>query len=163
MNYLIVSDTHGNTRILEQLLENYKSITNTVIHLGDHARDMSRFKDNETVLYIVNGNTDPMIAEYDERVIELDGKRIFITHGHRYGVKSSYTDLIYKAEELDVQACLFGHSHVPVIFKEKGIFFMNPGSPTHPRPGDLPGYALMRIEDDGQINGMLMTYKESSI
>jgi len=165
INILVISDTHGNTNPIRQLLANYQGIVSAVVHLGDYTRDMSCFaiSDKDKDMYhIVIGNNDPLIDIYDERVITVGGIRMFITHGHRYNVKSSPDKLIYRAQELNVHACLFGHTHKPVLFTEKNIVFLNPGSPTYPYPETNRGYGLLRISEDGNLTGKLVTYKERS-
>lgn len=160
-NILVVSDTHGNSQAIGRLLENYKGLVTDVVHLGDHARDMVRFSRSESLnFHIVNGNTDPLIAGYDERIIEVAGKKIFITHGHRYNVKTNLESIIYRARELQVNACLFGHTHIQVLFAQDDIIFLNPGSPTFPGSENPRGYALLRISEENAITGKLLTYKE---
>ena len=176
-NILVMSDTHGNTKVIKQLLENYQGQVAAVVHLGDYARDMARFarQDADSALYyIVNGNTDPLVEVYDERVIEVAGKRIFITHGHRYDVKSKLDNLVYRAQELQVDACLFGHTHIAVLFTHKNIVFLNPGSLTYPSHDQERGYGLIRISEENpddsesehhemfcpNITGKLLTYRD---
>ena len=172
-NILVISDTHGNSRLISTLLTNYLKVVTTVVHLGDHARDMVRFvRDkhvdddlNKIEFHVVNGNTDPLIDIYEERVIEVAGKSIFITHGHNYDVKSNLDRLIERAQELHVDACLFGHTHIPTLFTQNGILFLNPGSATYPHPDTEKGYGLLRISEgpDGTgpvITGKLLPYKD---
>ena len=162
-NILVISDTHGNTQPIRQLLVNYQGMVSAVIHLGDYVRDMAQFatSDKDKDMYhIVIGNNDPLIDIYDERVITIGGTRMFITHGHRYHVKFSLKNLIYRAQELDVRVCLFGHTHKPVLFTENNILFLNPGSPSKPYPATDKGYALVRISEEGKVTGKLVTYKE---
>ena len=163
MNILIMSDTHGNFGTIKRLMENYKSVVSHAIHLGDHAKDMTRYSrsyDSDIVCHITNGNTDPLVEGYEERVIEIGGKRMFITHGHNYGVKSGLDRLIYKAIELKVDACLFGHTHIPELFTHGGIVFLNPGSTVYPDIDTVRSYGLLRISDEGKITGKLLNYKE---
>lgn len=166
-NILVMSDTHGNAGVIKQLLENYQGMVAAVVHLGDYARDMARYARSDkdgNMYHIVSGNTDPLVTAYDERVIEVADKKIFITHGHRYIVKSGFDNLIYRALELEVDACLFGHTHAQVLFQHAGkdgdIIFMNPGSPTYPPPDAERGYGLLRITDEGIITGKLLSYRE---
>jgi putative phosphoesterase len=70
--------------------------------------------------------------------------------------------LIYKAIELQVDACLFGHTHIPALFTHGGIIFLNPGSTVYPHTGTERGYGLLRISDEGEITGKLINYKESA-
>jgi len=162
-NILVISDTHGNSGAIGQLLQNYQGMLAAVVHLGDYARDMARYARSDkdsNIYYIVNGNTDPLVDAYDERVVEVAGKRIFITHGHRYDVKTKLDNLIYKAQELQVDACLFGHTHLATTFTQDGIVFLNPGSPTYPHPDTERGYGLLRITEEGTISAKLLTYRE---
>ncbi|MCL1998253.1 MAG: metallophosphoesterase [Turicibacter sp.] len=159
-NILVISDTHGNHSAIENLLKNYNSQISAVIHLGDHARDMARFVNySNTTIYITNGNTDPVLDIYTERVIETAGKRIFITHGHFYDVKLRLDRLVYKARELKVDACLYGHTHKAHFFTENDIFFLNPGSLSHYQAKNDRHYAILHIDDD-KVTGKILNYKE---
>jgi len=160
-----MSDTHGNTAAIQGLLSIYQNQVDAVIHLGDNAQDMQRFVStdkNSDTFYMVNGNMDSESDDIKERVVEIAGKRIFITHGHHYNVKSKLDNIIYKAQELQVNACLFGHTHNPIMFKQEGILFLNPGSLTYPCPGTERSYGLIFISEDKGINGALFSYKEAA-
>lgn len=168
-NVLVLSDTHGNTVPIHQLLKSYNGTISAVVHLGDHARDMLRFTNAEqqeyqkesqkTIEYhVTNGNTDPMVDILEERVIQLNGKQIFITHGHRYNVKTQLDSLVHRATKLKVAACLFGHTHIPTAFTQNNILFFNPGSITFPAQGTERGYGMLRISEN--ITGKLLTYRE---
>jgi len=160
---LIISDTHGNTQAIKQLVKKYHGLITAVVHLGDHSGDMLRMAGPAVKMdmcHIVSGNTDPAICTYNERVIDVADKRIFITHGHRYNVKAGLDLLIYKARELQVDACLFGHTHHQTLFTQSDIVFLNPGSPSSPHFGTDRGYGLLRISNAGVITGELLTYWE---
>ena len=161
---LVLSDTHGNSQAIEHLLEKYLEQVVAVVHLGDHSRDMARFarmQKDTSKFHIVSGNTDPLVEEYNERVIEILGKRIFITHGHLYAVKTGTDSLVRTARDLKVDACLFGHTHKQTLFVKNGIVFMNPGSPMYPQIGEERGYGLLYILDDGEISAEYFTYESS--
>ena len=162
VNILVMSDTHGNRNAVSQLLSTYLDAVSAVIHLGDHSSDISPYAKNTDVeFHIVSGNTDPTVPAYTERVIEISGKKIFITHGHKYDVKDEPDKLIYKAAELGVDAFLFGHSHKPIVFEEEGILFLNPGSTTKPAMGTESAYALLRVSAEGKIKARLHTFREN--
>ena len=162
-NILVLSDTHGYIKAVTDLIDNYKNLVTHVIHLGDNSNDMIRFKHTNPHLnfYDASGVNDPSSAQGIEQVIEIAGKKIFITHGHNYGVKTGLENIIYKAREIKVDACFFGHTHVQTSFTESGITFLNPGSPMFPAPDNPRGYALVRIAD-GEISVKLLEYKESA-
>ena len=57
----------------------------------------------------------------DEKIIEVCGKKIFITHGHFYGVKEGMQRLLYRGLELKVDIALYGHTHISNILFEEGM------------------------------------------
>jgi putative phosphoesterase len=69
-----------------------------------------------------------------ERVINLDGKRILLLHGHTRGVKFSLTAAIYAAREVGADALIFGHTHTAEHFYVDGadgegkLEVFNPGA-----------------------------------
>ena len=58
----------------------------------------------------------------------LEGKRIFICHGHNYRVKLTYELLYYRTLELKCDAALFGHTHSSYSSYDGGVLLFNPGS-----------------------------------
>ena len=62
---------------------------------------------------------------------ENQGKKIFMCHGHRYGVKYGYNSIFYRGKEVGADIVLFGHSHLPIIDEHDGLILMNPGSISH--------------------------------
>lgn len=85
-------------------------------------------------LHAVRGNND-YPAFPNEEVVEVEGVKCFLTHGHLYGVRQSYLPLRLRAEELDCSAVFFGHTHEPYEAVDHGITLLNPGalsSPTNP-------------------------------
>lgn len=161
-NILVMSDTHGDHSAVSQLLNTYLSAVTAVIHLGDHTNDIGPYAKNADIdFHIVSGNTDPTVSAYIERVIEIAGKKIFITHGHMYDVKDGYERLIDKASKLGVDICLFGHSHKHVTFSHNGIVFLNPGSTTKPAVYHEKSYALLSISAEGEIKVKPHTFREA--
>jgi len=127
-----------------------------ILHLGDCCADAElmarRFPDLN--FEWVRGNCDYSGCPYD-KLLTLGGKRIFITHGHKYNVKTDYLRLVYAAMSREADACFFGHSHEPALFYEKGILFMNPGSISQPRGMPQPSYGLAEISEGG-IEGKIV-------
>ncbi|CAK7086703.1 YfcE family phosphodiesterase [Tissierella sp. P1] len=134
MRIAVVSDTHGNNKgIIEKLSEIEKP--DILFHLGDYVTDgvaISKALGFETI--IVRGNGDHLHTEYNEdELVEIKGKKIFLTHGHKYNVQNGIVNLYYKGLELGSDIVLFGHIHVPIIEKIENMIIMNPGSPSLPR------------------------------
>lgn len=119
MKILVLSDSHSKT---------LKAIPfdqfDAVIHCGDYGTE------KETLLkkgvHFVCGNCDLFGPKYT--LLELFGKKIWITHGDIENVKFQYERLIYRAQEYKVDVCFFGHTHQQTYFIEDDILFINPGS-----------------------------------
>lgn len=150
MKILIISDTHGETDKAEEVIRK-NSDADMVIHLGDYFRDAQRLSTlfpNIAIEYIY-GNSDFMIGDVPaEKLLEFKGKKIFITHGHRYSVKWDYDKLHKKAEELKVDLLLFGHTHIADMIVMEGYTLINPGSLSDPRDDSNESYAIIEIDDE---------------
>ncbi len=129
MKIAVMSDTHGNVQLAVNVLQQ-NAMVDRLIHLGDHYRDGVAIG-GETRLRVdaVLGNTDLDSEPWAERekILELDGVRIFITHGDIYKVKQGIEHLIERAIEEDVNIVLFGHTHLPMKQHIGNILFLNPG------------------------------------
>jgi len=154
MQILVLSDTHGKVDAISQLLNSYKHKVQTVIHLGDCASDILPLQPlyPEINIVAVAGNCDYLATLQQERILTLDSKRILLVHGHNHNIKSNYNRLMYYAQEKEVDACLFGHTHVPAIFESGSVFFMNPGSLGAPIMRS-PSHGLLTIDSTGNITG----------
>ena len=144
MSILVISDTHGLVREVEQVVKRHPQVEQ-ILHCGDFCVDHQRKP--FTGMVLVRGNGDTARAVPTERQIGWRDLRIFQTHGHLYGVKSSLLRLQYRAEETGANVVLFGHSHIPVCGVERGILFLNPGSLRSPRGFDKPTYAIVEQTD----------------
>lgn len=142
----VVSDTHRVQKYIEKAKE-YLKEASIIIHLGDNIEDVEYLKEGfKGDIYAVKGNCDFKNTYPMEQVIDIEGIRIFMTHGHNYGVKMSLNNIYYKAKESNVDIVLFGHTHQHLIIEEDGITFMNPGSISLPRSmGRYIGF--INIED----------------
>ncbi|UAT29734.1 metallophosphoesterase [Bacillus badius] len=126
MKVLVVSDNHGWGDILTELRERYEGDMDALIHCGD-----SELRADDPAIqeyFIVRGNCD-VEEEFPYDVVEgVGGRRIFITHGHRYNVKTSLMKLTYKAQEYEADFVFFGHTHMVGAEKIGETIFLNPGS-----------------------------------
>lgn len=129
MKIAVMSDTHGNVQLAVKALKRNGKV-DRLFHLGDHYRDAVEIGVG-TRLHVdaVSGNTDLDSEPWAERekILELDGVRIFITHGDIYKVKQGIDRLVEKAIEEEVQAVLFGHTHIAMKQRIGNILFLNPG------------------------------------
>ena len=164
MKYLVISDTHGS---IGKALEIYRAAGGAdtfcgIIHLGDYARDAENIEEELGCEVIgVLGNCDGDYGSGDFKVLDTDAGRILLTHGHGQRVKMTYMNLVYRAQELDCAAALFGHTHIPTYEEESGIILLNPGSLTYPGDGSNGSYAILDIEGD-ELNASILYYEPNN-
>lgn len=105
-----------------------------VVHLGDYYEDAEAMAEENPhiVFHNVLGNCDryrcppntPQILAYS-----VCGVKLYMTHGHLYGVKSGIDRLLTASREWGVEAVLYGHTHSAVCYQEPdGLWVLNPGS-----------------------------------
>lgn len=147
MRVLIISDSHGDTKRFDKAVEAF--MPDAIIHLGDIERDVEYLEDvyPRIPIYAVVGNNDPWVRREAEKVIELENVKIFITHGHLYGVWDKGFRIAQRAEEMGCSVALFGHSHVPVCEEYGSVKVFNPGSISRPREGNY-SVGIMEIENN---------------
>lgn len=153
MNVGVISDTHGTGGALRRALAALPKM-DAWIHLGDYASDSRLLEAAGIPVYAVRGNCDGDARAESERVITLGGARLFLTHGHRYGVKQGTEAVLYRAEELLCNAVLFGHTHIPLVEAQGSILAINPGSAALPHQGK-PSIARLTIEN-GDVHARIV-------
>ncbi len=150
MRVAIVGDTHAKIDKIKRELARLKP--DYLLFTGDYFADAKRLGHHLGLGYTgVPGNCDPESSVPQDQVVELAGKRIFLVHGHQYGVKRSLNSLYYRALEQAADAVAFGHTHIPCCEKLDNIWLLNPGSPSLPRLGKKGSYTIMEID-----KGLLM-------
>ena len=139
---LVVSDSHGLTNELEVLRARHLNEVDLMIHCGD-----SEMMPDDKVMngYLtVKGNCD--FGGYPlETTTEIAGRKFFVTHGHKYSVKSSLMNLKYKAAEVGADIVCFGHSHVLGAEVIGDTLFLNPGSIRMPRERFEKTYVILDL------------------
>lgn len=145
MRILIFSDTHRRTEACIQLLENMQHQTDAVLHAGDVAEDIEKLQMTfpNLMIYGVRGNNDFNTNLPTEQLLDFDGTKLFLTHGHRYKVKYTYENLADSAAAQGASIAVFGHTHQSCTRTENGILLLNPGS----GGGIWPTYAVLEIEN----------------
>ncbi|MCL6635805.1 MAG: metallophosphoesterase [Peptococcaceae bacterium] len=142
----IISDTHGRVDRALKLLSQLEPL-DLLLHAGDHYRDGQLLAQAlEVAVHAVAGNCDFHPAGPGEEVLELEGKKILLTHGHLYHVHFSLQKLLYRALELQADVVVFGHTHVRYCNVHEGVLFFNPGSIHDPRGEHGPGCGLLVLE-----------------
>lgn len=143
MNYLVVSDNHGDRDILVALKERYQQQVDAMFHCGD-----SELAATDTLwqdFLVVRGNCD-YDDGFPETVVETIGDDcIFMTHGHLANVRANLATLTEQAKHVQANLAFFGHTHELLATQNEGILFVNPGSIRLPRGRYLyPTYAIIQ-------------------
>ena len=112
MKLLVLSDTHRSLGFAYDAIE--KERPDAVLHLGDHLTDAEElsFACQEPDFHYVPGNCDYAPTVPQSLTLEFDDVRVFMTHGHIYGVKRDLTALAGAAKDAGAQLALFGHTHI---------------------------------------------------
>ena len=133
----VISDTHirSSAKQLPDIIYKVFDGVDMILHAGDILID-EVIIELETIapVYAVAGNNDnyEMLYKYGEkRIIQVNGKRIGLTHGssRRRAYLSAYS--AFSKEKVD--CIVYGHSHKPHNEVIDGVLFFNPGSPTSRR------------------------------
>lgn len=143
MKILIISDSHGRLDKIMKMYEQEKP--DMVCCAGDHSKDGEELSFvYPGKYYIVRGNCDIFDRRHsDEVIIELEGFKILLAHGHAYGVKSSYASIEQRAKLLKCDIVLFGHTHIAINKEINGITLFNPGAA---KDGE---YGILNIDKNG--------------
>lgn len=114
MRILVFSDTHGDADVMLEALA--AAPCGMLLHLGDCTADCEevRMLYPDVTVWQVAGNDyrDTMSGIHYEDLFEAGGVRIFMAHGHRYGVRSGPDMLCARAETCGASLALYGHTHV---------------------------------------------------
>jgi len=156
MKVLVMSDTHGYIFNAKQAIDRNPDIE-MVLHLGDYCRDAVQLSQlyPDIIFEYVYGNCDIGIGTISaEKTIEIEGKRIFMTHGHKYSVKWDYNRILAQAKIQNAEVILFGHTHIAVIDNVKNSLIMNPGSISESRSNNPESYAILDISNDNIKTGL---------
>ncbi|MDO5435617.1 MAG: phosphodiesterase [Clostridia bacterium] len=160
MKYMIASDIHGSAYWCEKLAERFaEEKADRLILLGDllyHGprNDLPEQYDPKRVIVLLSQLKDSILcvrgnceAEVDQMVLpfpvltefgvlEVNGRLMYITHGHRYNIGNPPP-----LQPGDI--LLYGHTHVPLCEEKDGITFMNPGSVSIPKENSVHGYMTL--------------------
>ena len=129
----ITGDTHGSAQAIRRILQQTPPIE-LWLHTGDYAADANRLHDATGIKTVrVRGNCDLLDdgSKFDE-YLEIEGYKIWLTHGHRYIERNVQADLGYWAKQLGQDIVVFGHTHVPMAEYYAETLLVNPGSPSRP-------------------------------
>lgn len=156
MKALVISDNHGDTYYMEEIFSIYQGEVDVWIHCGDsELTEQSPLWQN---FQTVKGNMDVTDSFPESNVIKYYDQKFLVAHGHLHKVKSSFDLLKKEAAKEGIQIVFYGHTHIPRVDHEDGIYFINPGSIAQPRgPINKGTYAIVELEGN---SGMVQYFDE---
>ncbi|WP_349410647.1 metallophosphoesterase family protein [Pseudalkalibacillus sp. SCS-8] len=154
---LLLADTHIRTsgKLFPEVLLTEMEKADLILHAGDFiessvVEDLMKFAPVEAVY----GNVDSEELQEklpDKKVVEIEGFRIGLVHGHLGKGKSTPERALRSFEGEAVDVIVFGHSHIPHHEEVDGITLYNPGSATAKRFQKNYSYGWLTIHDSLQI------------
>ncbi len=132
MKILVLSDSHSALSFMRRCIRAVKP--DAMIHLGDFYEDGRDMQEEfpHIPMHQVPGNCDLYrMVQYapDILIYPVGGVTLYMTHGHRHGVKMGTGNLLREARKSRVQAVLYGHTHTAECYQaEDGLWVLNPGS-----------------------------------
>ena len=134
---LVISDTHGNQKILQNVLET-NSDCEYLIHLGDEPDDLDYHTDltENMQIFSVYGLYHRKWNENDAaKSINIGGQNFFIAHAQQY-LDISEKNTIY----------CYGHTHRRYFYKDESIVIINPGHLKNKTDrGENAGYIIIEL------------------
>lgn len=160
MKILVFSDSHQRSNYMKQAIDQHleSGSIDCIFHLGDGTKDLEGLTLLIPVCY-VDGNFEEYVTSYLSRknlrsdaVLELEGFKFFLTHGHRYGVKTDLAPARVAARRAGAHVLIYGHTHeqfyefVEYESDSTGLHVFNPGSISRPRD-NVFSYGIIEIAD----------------
>ncbi len=172
----VLADTHVPDRkraLPPRVLEMFSPVE-IVLHAGDITSIdlLQQLQESVSLTFAVFGEQDPPAVRtflQETQVLEFGGCRIGMVHGNRDArgetgarIRRWFHASPYTPEYIDyllarfpnVDAIVFGHTHVPYAKVHNGVFLFNPGSLV-PRSGG-PTLGLLEIDNRG-ISGRILS------
>lgn len=150
MKVIIFSDSHRRFGGMYEAVEREEKSgrVDYIIHAGDVVEDAEELGiafPQKNIIF-VSGNNDFWHRDAPEdRFFTLDGVKIFLTHGHKYGVKYSPAKLKQHARTLGAKLCIFGHTHSALCERDGDFVLFNPGTP-------VSSYGVLETKGNGEFD-----------
>jgi putative phosphoesterase len=142
---LVISDVHRDRQKLEAILDHLQGKVDSIISLGDSEFTLKYLQRKNIIA--IKGNYPLDGGEGYHKILEIEDLKIFITHGHKFGVKRSVSTQLHEyARSEQYNLVMYGHTHEASYEVIDGITYVNPGSVRQPRGIHDASYAIVSIE-----------------
>lgn len=148
----VLSDTHGDQETIRQVVKLFTPV-DMWLHAGDCSQDAEYLASLVAVpVFAAKGNCDGQTTAKIDEFVEACGHKIWLTHGHRYGVKQGPQELVRRGSQHGVDIVIYGHTHVPDNHWSDGILIFNPGSAY----GSHATCGFLDVDEQGQVVGSII-------
>ncbi len=150
MKLLLISDVHGDFDIMQKILDENQD-ADFKFFMGDF--QTNKYAEQELANkfdFVVTGNNDHPGISKRELLTEIEGIRIYMTHGDMFFTFKEYVSkdkLAKVAESHGATLAFHGHDHKASISTHGNVTVFNPGSPSYPRFGSKAAYGIIEIEN----------------
>lgn len=153
----LVADTHRssrNPRALPDEMLRGLGRADIIFHAGDLCAPwvLDKLSELAPVRAVRGNNEEPPLDTELPRILWFRAGpwRLALLHGddqRRPAREAVREELVGLAE-----CAIYGHSHLPEIERRDGLLMVNPGSPTQRRFAPHRSYAMMRVDDELDVN-----------
>ena len=147
MKIAVFSDSHGYMDHMVAAVEEEQP--DHIFFLGDNLRDGKALKKlyPHIPMELLRGNCDFGPGQ-DELLIELEGVRILLVHGHQQGAKAGLEGLLAAGRARGADLVCFGHTHQALnLWSGERPWLFNPGTVGGVRA--RAGYGILQVQDGG--------------
>ncbi len=144
-----VSDTHlprGARRLPEACLDALRG-ADLILHGGDFSAPsvLAELRSLGPPVQGVYGNADePALRDTLPQQLVVEAGKARIGMIHIPGPAAGRSERLLRRFP-GCDAVLFGHTHLPVVERERDVWILNPGSPTERRRGPFRSFLLLRV------------------
>src|SRR5208282_3555500 len=146
----VISDTHG---LLRPEVAPAIAGVDRILHLGDVGK-VSILRELERIAPVtaIRGNVDR-----GGSCDTLPETEVFLAEGRYIYMLHDLNTLHLDPAAAKFAAVLYGHTHVPMFYKRKGVLYFNPGS-CGPRRFQLPvTVGMLMIEENSEFEAKIIT------
>lgn len=107
----VISDTHGDLATILQVVNQITDV-DLWLHAGDCSQDADYLRGLVKVPVVAaRGNCDGHTTAKIDEFVEVADRKIWLTHGHRYGVKQGTQELV-RGKHYGADVVVYGHTHI---------------------------------------------------
>lgn len=152
----VISDTHGDAESIKKAVKKLDS-ADMWLHAGDYSQDARHIELCASVPVVaVAGNCDGQTTARVDEFINVSGKTLWITHGHRYRVKHGLDQLVYWGQQYEADIIVYGHTHVADIKWQQKTLILNPGSAAYSRWNPTSTFGAIELSPEGNITARII-------